>query len=96
MIKTEFTNRYKRIIEMLYEELDATEVKKKIFEFLVFNSMILKHYLEEQLIHKDKYGQFSLDRYMPALAGTLRWMQSLCARLNGQIDSFKALQHPYV
>ncbi|XP_044764909.1 dynein beta chain, ciliary [Coccinella septempunctata] len=77
LIKTEFTKRYTKIIEMLYDELYSTQ-----------------HYFEEQLAHKEKFGNFSLDRYMPPLAGTLRWMQSLCTRLNRQIECFKALQHP--
>ncbi|XP_045482107.1 dynein beta chain, ciliary [Harmonia axyridis] len=77
MIKTEFTLRYKKIIEMLYDELEATE-----------------HFFQEQQAFKEKFGQFTLDRYMPPVAGTLRWMQSLCTRLNGQIETFQALQHP--
>ncbi|KAL3274197.1 hypothetical protein HHI36_015613 [Cryptolaemus montrouzieri] len=55
---------------------------------------VLKLYFQEQLSHQEKYGQFILDKYMPPVAGSLRWMNSLCTRLNTQIDSFKTLQHP--
>ncbi|KAF5277248.1 hypothetical protein FQR65_LT00356 [Abscondita terminalis] len=40
------------------------------------------------------YGHFDLDKYMPPIAGSLRWTHNLRERILAPIQNFKALQHP--
>ncbi|CAH1184540.1 unnamed protein product, partial [Phyllotreta striolata] len=51
---------------------------------------------DEQMETKQKIGHFNLDKYMPPVAGILRWTRNLCTRLTGPLQNFKALQHPIV
>lgn len=50
--------------------------------------------LDEQLAHKEKYGQFVVDKYMPPVAGALRWTNNLYQRIQTSIEHFKSLQDP--
>ncbi|EFA11309.2 dynein beta chain, ciliary [Tribolium castaneum] len=77
LIKTEFTNKYTKILDMLQQEINTAEAL-----------------FQEQMLHKEKHGQFILDKYMPPVAGSLRWTLNLCTRLASPLESFKSLQHP--
>ncbi|VEN40996.1 unnamed protein product, partial [Callosobruchus maculatus] len=68
----------------------------KIVDLLDTELEMVMNIFEEQMQHKQKTGQYILDKYMPPVAGTLRWTNNLSARLTAPLQSFKALQHPIV
>nr|CAI5851783.1 unnamed protein product [Callosobruchus analis] len=68
----------------------------KIVDLLDTELEMVMNTFEQQMQHKQKTGQYVLDKYMPPVAGTLRWTNNLSARLAAPLQSFKALQHPIV
>ncbi|KAJ8921303.1 hypothetical protein NQ315_013777 [Exocentrus adspersus] len=49
---------------------------------------------ENHMAQKKKMGKFTLDNFMPPVAGTLRLTYNLTSRLVIPMRNFKALQHP--
>ncbi|KAG5897820.1 hypothetical protein JTB14_011820 [Gonioctena quinquepunctata] len=75
---------------------EFTNRYEKILDMLEVEIKMTEVIFEEQMLCKERNGQFMLDKYMPPVAGTLRWSRNLCSRLAGSLKPFKSLQHPIV
>ncbi|GLV39552.1 Dynein heavy chain at 93AB [Carabus blaptoides fortunei] len=51
---------------------------------------------KDQMNNFRNYGQFIVDKYMPPVAGSLKWTHQLRQRITIPMSCFKSLQHPIV
>uniref|UniRef100_A0A6P7G4P0 Dynein beta chain, ciliary-like n=1 Tax=Diabrotica virgifera virgifera TaxID=50390 RepID=A0A6P7G4P0_DIAVI len=75
---------------------EFTNQYEKILDMLESEIKMVEIIFDEQMQTKQKTGHFILDKYMPPVAGILRWTRNLCLRLTGPLNNFKTLQHPIV
>ncbi|XP_031336595.1 dynein beta chain, ciliary isoform X1 [Photinus pyralis] len=90
-----------KLISIVGSVLDRPLIKEeftskyvKILDMLNEEMDTAEILVQEQMVHKEKNGHFRLDKYMPPVAGSLRWTHNLRERISAPILSFKALQHP--
>lgn len=72
---------------------------KSVYSLKLYNlNTIIQHFfqelLEDQMNNFRKYGQFIVDKYMPPVAGSLKWTHQLRERITIPMTCFKSLQHP--
>ncbi|XP_057668614.1 dynein beta chain, ciliary [Diorhabda carinulata] len=92
-----------KLINIAGSVLDRPIIKKeftnqyeKIVDMLEEEIRAVEAIFDEQMELKQRTGYFSIDKYMPPVAGILRWTRNLCSRLNGPLYQFRSLQNPIV
>ncbi|KAJ8957969.1 hypothetical protein NQ318_001970 [Aromia moschata] len=82
------------LIERPLVKSEFTSQYDKILDIFENELQVTEEIFREQMNHKQKTGQFVVDRCMPPVAGTLRCIDNLISRLLGPLQQLKSLQHP--